>query len=511
VPDHPTALAQLARLHRPEDDPAAFAEAKLREADAAVDDDARVDALMAAGAVLRDGLADQPRARAAFERVLALRPYHADATWALAGLVEQSGDPEAAARLLETRLEDTSLPAEEKARVLTQLAALARGAGVEMVAERRLAEALAASPRHVAAMIALADLYGDAGRWDELVTFLKDQLEDPAAAIGEAPPAVAAELHRRLAAGYEKLGRDEDAYQTLLAADRLHRGHLLIKLALGENRYKARRWREASLHLGALASHDEAERHPAEVAQGLYHAALAEIRSLRPEKANALYARALELKPNYAPALQAMAEVAMEQGDHRRAADLLTRQATATEEPAERMRLFEALGDMALLLLQDEDRARVCYEAAVAAAQPLEARHLPLLAKLLERQDLAGDHLGAARTAELMSAFGASSSERAQRLVRAANDYLTGGDRERARAAAERAVEADPYDLDAVSLASELQVGDGAPDAAATILTRALSSKDGQDDGDEFTRARRAALWLRLGQVRLSRGDAKSG
>jgi len=52
------------------------------------------------------------------------------------------------------------------------------------------------------------------------------------------------------------------------------------------------------------------------------------------------------------------------------------------------MRLFEALGDLALLLLHDEDRAHRCYAAAVAAAQPLEARHVALLDKLLERQDL---------------------------------------------------------------------------------------------------------------------------
>lgn len=512
VPDHPTALAQLARLTRAEDDPRAFVEAKLREAEAVTDDDAKVAALMAAGEVLREKLKDQERARGAFEKVLALRPYHADATWALAGLVEQAGDPDAAARLLETRLLDEGLPAEEKARVLTQLAALARAAGVEAVAERRLTEALAAAPRHVPAIVSLADLYGDAGRWEDLATWLIDTIEDPEIAIKDTP-GVAAELHRRLASAHEKLGREEDAYQTLLAADRLHRGNLLIKLALGENRYKARRWREASLHLGALASHEEAERHPAEVAQGLYHAALAEIRSLRPEKAAALYLRALELKPNFAPALQAMAEIAMEQGDHRKAADLLTRQATATEDPAERMRLFEALGDMSLMLLSDEARARTCYEAAVSAAQPLEARHLPLLAKLLERQDLAGDHLGAARTAELMAAFGGTPSERASRFTRAAGDYMAGGDRERARAAAERAVEADPYDLDAVTMATELLVSDGAFDAASTILVRALTAKDdaGAGDADETVLARRAALWLRLGQVRLQRGDPKAG
>ncbi len=63
VPDHPNALAALARLHRPDDDPAAFADAKLREADTATDDDNRIDALMAAGEVLRDRLDDPARAR----------------------------------------------------------------------------------------------------------------------------------------------------------------------------------------------------------------------------------------------------------------------------------------------------------------------------------------------------------------------------------------------------------------------------------------------------------------
>ncbi len=503
-PDHPTALTALSKLTTAEEDPGAFIAAKLREADAATDDDIKVDALYVAGIALRDRTADPSGARTAFERILAIRAYHADAIWALAGLIEQGGDPDTAAKLLETRLDGGELAPAERARVLTQLAALARAAGIEMVAERRLAEALAADGGHVPALISLADLYADALRWDDLERFLRDTL---AAGVPAATPAITAELHRRLAQAYEKLGRDDDAYETLLTADRLHRGHLLIKLALGENRYKARRWREAALHLAALATHDEAPRHASDVAQGIYHAALAEIRSLRPEKAPPLYARALELRPNYAPALQAMAELAMEQNDPKRAADLLTRQAMATDDPAERMRLFEALGDMALMMLSDEARARVCYEAAVSAAQPLEARHVALLEKLLERQDLAGDHLGAGKTAELMAAFGTTTAERSARLTRAASDYLAGGDKERARAAAERALVADPYDLGAVEIASQLQIADGAADAAMEVLARALS---GKDDGDETVRARKAALWLRLGELRRDRGDAKS-
>jgi Tfp pilus assembly protein PilF len=503
VPDHPTALAAIDRLTSAEAEPAAYAAARLRAADAATDDDARVVALYQAGVALRDGVGDAAGARAAFERALGLRPLHADVVWALAGLVEQ-GDPAEATRLLETRLADAALTAGERARVLTQLAALARAGGEELVAERRLVEAIDADPGHLSAIVALLDLRGDAGRWADVENFLRGRLAD---GVPGASPAVHAELNRRLADAQERLGDEEQAYQTLLTADRLHRGHALIKLALGENRFRARRWREAALHLAALATHDEAAAYPAEVAQGLHHAALAEVRSLRPEKAPALWARALELRPSYPPALAALAELTLEQGDALRAAELFTRQATATDDPPERVRLFEALGDLCRDRLADEDRARVCYAAAVAAAQPLEARHLPLLAKLLAAHDRADDRAGAARTAELMAAFDASPAEQAARLARAARDFGAAGDSARARAAAERAVALEPQDLDAVDLLSAHQIADGDGDAAAALLARALAGKDGTDPAGRAVRAR---LWLRLGEERERKGDVRS-
>ena len=505
VPEHPTALAALAQASSADEDPRAFADAKLREAESARDEDVKIGALMAAGDVLQLRVGDLGAAQAAYERVLAMRPYHAEATWALAGLSEKGGDAETATRVLEHKLEDESLTPPEKARLLTQLAALSRAAGVTPASERRLLEALGTVPDHIPAIVALADFYADAERWTDLEAFLKDILDG--ATLADAPPALVADLHRRLATAHERLGRDEEAYQTLVAADRLHRGHLLIKLAIGENRYKARRWREATLHLSPLATHEDAQRYPSEVAQGLYHAALAEIRSLRPEKAPALYQRALELKPNFAPALQALAELAMEQGDHTAAADLLTRQATATEEPIERMRLFEALGDMAILMLHDDERARTCFAAAVAAAQPLEAKHVPLLEKLLERQDQAGDLAGSARTAELMAAFGATPAERAERHLRAAHDYFAAGDKLRARAAAERAVDNDPYDVEAVDLASQLAIEQSDVEAAANMLTRLVTAKDDRFSGADA--AQRSILSNRLGHARAERGDLR--
>lgn len=503
VPDHPTALATLARIVESQEDPRTYAEAKLREAEALDDVDAKVEALMKAGVALRDRCGDIEGARAAFEHVLRVRRYHADATWALAGLVQQGGDLDQAAQVLEKRLEDKQLDPVENARIKTQLAAIARQAGISVAAERHLSDALRADPGHLPAIVARADLFAEAERWEPLLQFLDKTIPS----LKDADDATLAELYRRKALALERLSRDDDAYQVLMEADRLHRGNLLVKLALGENRYRSRRWREAALHLGGLAMHVDAPKHPAEVAEGLYHAALAEIRALRPEKAKVLYERALDLKPNYAPALHAMAELAMEEGEHDKAADLLTRQAAATEEPAERMRLFEALGDMSLETLGDHGRALMCYESAVNAASPLESKHVPLLVKLLHRQEGIGEHRGAAKTSELLASFGVDAQERAAHFTAAAENYLAADDRESALAAAHRAVEADPTDLDAVTIASELLMDQKQHEDAAVLLGRALSGDDKTDN--DYIAARKAKLWNRLAHARLARGDTK--
>ena len=76
-----------------------------------------------------------------------------------------------------SKLEDESLTPPEKARILTQLAALSRAAGVEPAAERRLLEALGTVPDHIPAIVALADFYADAERWNDLEAFLREILD----------------------------------------------------------------------------------------------------------------------------------------------------------------------------------------------------------------------------------------------------------------------------------------------------------------------------------------------
>lgn len=503
VPSHPTALATLARLTSAELDPCAHAEARILEAAALEDVDAKIDALLDAGQSFRDGR-NHAAARSAFEEILALRPYHAESTWALAALVEEGGDVEGAIRLLSARLQAASLESKERAEVLTQLAALSRQAGVESAAEERLKEALEYEPEHLPAILSLADLLSQAERWQDLELFLSEILPRVEAKESD----TRAELMRRLANAYDGLGRPDDAYQTLIGADRLHRGSLLVKLALGENRYRARRWREAALHLSALAEREDARTHPSMVANGLYHAALAEIRSLRPEKAEALYRAALELKGNYGPALKALAEIEMERGNTEKASDLLTKQAVATESPKERLRLFEALGDMAMQDLHDEARAKVCFEAALRAAEPLDSEHIPLLQKLLSRQVAAGERADCGRTCELLASFTQDSQERCERHTEAAQHFMDARLPAEARDAAQRAVAADPYDIVACDMASELAMEAGDHEATAGMLGRLLNHREGTSS--EADAKELAALWNRLADARLARGDNKS-
>ena len=515
VPGHPTAMARMARLVEAGADPSAYAEALVSQARATTDEDARIVALLTAGRLYQK-TDDTDAARAAFEEVLSLSPTHPDATWALSDLAAGGGDLEAAKELLESRLIEESLTDDERARVLTELAALARRAGVDAAAEHRLSEALEARPGFVPAVTAQANLLYGEKRYEELESFLltrRVELED-------APADVRVELERLLADAYEKLGRGDEAYAVLLEADTRFRGELSIKLALGENRFAAKRWREAALHLSSLAEHPDAEAHAQKVATGLAHAAVAETRSLRPERALPLYEAALRLHPANAAALHAMAEDARENNRAAEAAAFTEREAAATTEPLTRVRLFDQAGD-AHAALGDDAAAMRCFDAAVQAASPLEARHVPLLQKLADKQRSQAAHAGLGRTSELLASFAPSEPKRAVIERQAAEAYLEAGEESRALQAAERALAIAPLDEQVVWVASTLLGNAGEHERLASLLARALGAWDSAERasggiletsqvlGRTLALHRRAELWRRLGEARHQRGDAR--
>ncbi|HVU52805.1 MAG TPA: tetratricopeptide repeat protein, partial [Polyangia bacterium] len=506
-PENPAALAALARLYLKENHFQGYAETRVREARALRGKPGAVEALLDAGRVYREQLALPEHARTCFEEALVEDPANAEALRALAALLAGEGHWDEARGVLEKQLERTDEP-EARAAVLTDLGRAAwEGFNDAATAQQRLDEALGLAPDHLPAVLAIADIYYKEGQWE-----LAEKRLTEAVRKLRAQPQQAARLYARLAEVHEKLGKLEEAYRQLVEADRMNGGQLLTKLSLGENRFRAGKWREAALHLAPLADHPDAAMYPEEVADAVAHAAQAETKLRRPEKAMALYEAALTLRPGHRASLRALADLALERGERQKAATYLRRMAETTTDLAERARLWEQLGDLAAEAGDDAQALRAYEEALRAEGAPRE-EHVSLLEKTLELQRKRGDGEAAARTSALLIDLVKDPKERAARRRDAAVLIAARGNPKEAAALLEQALAEDPHDEDALVALCEL--GDKAVDKKAlkARLARTLpelpaiepAGADGPASGSSSRSRRRARLWERQGELQRKR------
>jgi tetratricopeptide (TPR) repeat protein len=352
---------------------------------------------------------------------------------------------------------------------------------------RELADARTASSLQT--VLARADELEQAGKLDAAAEKLRAALEDLAK---DTLPERHAPIVFQLARVLEKLG-DDDSHQLLHEAHRLDRKSLRIQLALGESYFQRKIWRQAALHLGGLADHPDAARHAAAIAKGLVHAAQAEIRALRPQNAQAHYEAAARLDPACGPAWHALGEAALERGEVARAVDCLEREAQATAEPRDRLRLFEALGDLALDVLGDTERAERCWLQIAALAD------VPVLDKLVTVQRTRGTVRG--DTSERLAELVADPAKKKALVEEAATAHAKAGDLGRATTLAERLMAAHARDADALAVASAIALQARDAKRAAQWLERALAAWDHADDRGDGD-PQRAELWRRLGDAK---------
>ncbi|MDB4956338.1 MAG: Tetratricopeptide 2 repeat protein [Myxococcales bacterium] len=384
--------------------------------------------------------------------------------------------------------------------LVVERAASEVSSGDAVGAERRLRSILGSHPHHIDANLAFVDLLAATGRLDAAVEHLRDTLSD---APEDLPPDQIARLVHRYALAMAALGEADEAHQLLHEAHHLDRKSLTITLALGESCFARRLWREAALHLGSLAEHPHASRHAAAVATGLVHAALADIRALRPASAPKRYQRAVEIDPKCTRAWHALAEAAIESGDMIRGAECLEAEASSTTDPSDRLRLYDALGDLAIDVLADEARAER-YWSEVA-----DAGSAAVLGKLLAVQRRRGAGVSRGDTCERLAALSKDPRTLKELTEEAADTFAAGGDHARARDAAKRLMIAYPLDVDAVSCASAIALAACDFEKAAAWLGRALSAWDA-DRRPQARDPRRADLWRRLGDAERARGDKRA-
>lgn len=499
-PENPAALAALARLQLEDNDFQGYAETRVREGRALRGKAGAARALLDAGRVYREQLSLPEHARTCFEEALAEEPANGEALRALAALLAGLGQWDESRAVLERQLESTEAP-EARAAALTDLGrTLWEGFSDATGAQQRLDEALALAPDHLPAVLAIADIYYKEGQWE-----LAEKRLTEAVRKLRTQPEQAARLYQRLAEVHEKLGKLEEAYRQLTEADRMNGGQLLTKLALGENRFRAGRWREAALHLGPLADHPEAALYPEEVADALAHAAQAETKLRRPEKAISLYESALTLRPGHQASLRALADLALERGERQKSATYLRRIAEATTDGAERARLLEQLGDLAAEA-GDDEQALEAYEEAVRAEGPIRVEHIGLLEKTLGLQRKRGDGDAAARTSALLIDLVDDPKERAARRRDAAVLLAERGQGKQAAALIDQALAENPHDEEALLVLCELPDKVVDKKALKARLARTLPELDNNDSAPA-SRVR-AKLWERLGALQRKRDAA---
>ncbi len=453
APSYLPAREWMAARAAADPDPRVHAAALLRYA-AVLPDTQRCAIVIAAARRFRDG-EDHPSAVRAFEHATELDPDNDDIR--------------------------AELEAARVAMIVVRATA-DRDAGDLASAERKLRTVLKTQPLHVDANLALSKVLGAAGRHTDAAEHLRGALADaPADQPGERTALLVQELARMMAA----LGEVDEAHQLLHEAHRLDRRSLVLTLALGESYFARKIWRQAALHLGGLATHADAKAHPAAVAHGLVHAALAEVRALRPANAEKHYRAAVELDPQCAPAWHALAELAMERGELASAADCLEREATATTTPADRLRLFDALGDMAREVLQDPGRAERCWMAIADAGS---ASVLEKLLGVLRERDAGIER---ATVAEKLAALTTDAKARTALLVEAAVGP-------NGQALAERLMAESPRDIDALLAATAIASRDSAQ--VLRWLQPALKALGPTDIGPKHSE-----LWRRLGDAERDR------
>lgn len=478
----------------------------------------------AASAVLEELLADAPAYLPALERITAaaatdpdprvhaaalLRyaaalPGDADRSGYVAAAARRSreaGDHRAAVRAFEQATElapdDDELRTEldlARTDLAVERARQEASEGDPVSAERRLRGLLTSQPRSLGVHLALAEILAGAGKLDAAAEHLRETLATaPETTRGEQ----LAPLVHRFGLVMAALGDADESHTLLHEAHRLDRHSLPITLALGESCFARKLWRQASLHLGSLADHPDAMRHAPAVALGLVHAAQAETRALRPANALAHHEAAVRIDPRCAPAWHALAEVAIERGDLSRAADCLEREAAATTSPKDRLRLYDALGDMAAGVLGDAARAERCF------LQVADAGSATVLEKLLA---LLRERGATTERGEACLKLAAISEPRAAKALaeEAASALVAGGQLARASAVAAELMTKYPRDVDAVVAATRVAAAAGDPARIAGWLRPTLAAWEAAGDPADD---RRAELWRHLGDAERDLGN----
>ena len=426
----PMALAQLAALYEREKRWAGLAEVYHRQREAvrgADGEDARaaVAVLERLGALYAEKLEAPAQATAVFKEILALQPGHAKAVRVLRDLYTAAGELDALVELYGALaawddlievlhgVADRAPTSEAKLAVLGRIPRIAgERAGAPEKAAKANERILSIDPQNLAAARALVPIYRDQGKWARLLGTYEVLLAHTPGADDKL--ALYVEI-RKLCE--EKLGSKTlafqwcaRAYEAAPAGAEARDGLLrdLQRLAA-----EADAWEQVAEIFDRRVA---AEGVPAEEKLRLLRE-LGRIRAVRlhrPDDARAAWERVLALAPDDPEAVQALEDLAIQQG---RWADLLVthrRKAERIEDPARRLEMLFKIAFIEEERVADLEAAAATYQQ-ILALDPRSQRALRALSKV---QGARGDAAGLARALELELESAAEPEDKVGLLLR---------------------------------------------------------------------------------------------
>ena len=450
-PQHVDALQALAQHFLRQEAWAAYVEVLERLIETRPADAEAVASLMAAGRIMEDQEQDLERAGQIYQRVLVMDPTYLPALDALLELGTE--EPQSQDRLLSQKLELVQDPAAQ-AGVLVAQASLAATQQEPERASGLLQQALELEEDYIPALDALSLLMRDQGQLDSARLLLEDALTR----LDRSPQT--GQLSYRLGMIYQQLERPDEAHTFLLEAHRRNPDDLQLRMALGDNRFRAERWREALTYLEAVLDHPAAKDLPEQAAAALEAAGTCALELGRDDRATLYLEAALDLDPRRADALQTLAVMALSDGEHQRASELMQRELTMAADTARQHALLQQLGDLHRDQLHDMDQAAQYYEELYQGLGNDEATRLEVLPRLLPIFREADRHEAAAEVAEDLVRMLGERKEQRDMLLIAAAEREAAGSLHAAEGHRWSALELDPGNIE-----------------AATALCRALSAE----------------------------------
>jgi cellulose synthase operon protein C len=212
---------------------------------------------------------------------------------------------------------------------------------------------------------------------------------------------------------------------------------------------------------------DPEERIAIEVTRGR---ALAEVGER--DAAKAALAAALDANPDHAEALEAFAELCLEEGDWTSGEQALIRLARHVIELPRQAQIYRRLGELYDTALPNPERAELAYKEVLKR----EPEDDGTVARLVQVYDRLGDRATAVQLQTDLLARATTPDEKRQRtLALALVEEQIGGDRKRAEATFDRARKEWPYDSAVLRGLAEFQQRNGESRATQVLLDRAAS------------------------------------